>query len=101
MTFGLAPRSQLLPLIRVPTDRQAPTSLLHTSVPVMVHAPDRSPRHRNVLRLRELHQPFVRTFASEAGLLDATERRGRIGDKPTIETDHAEVQFFRHAHAAA
>jgi len=41
-----------------------------------------SPRHRNVLRLQELHQAFVRALAADARLLHAAEGRGRIGDEP-------------------
>ena len=62
---------------------------------------DRSPTHRNVLRLQKLHQPLVRTLAANAGLLHAAEGRGRIGHKPAIETDHAEIKLFGHTHAAA
>src|ERR1700737_3782140 len=54
------------------------------------------PRHRHVLRLQKLHQPLMRAFAADAGLLHAAERRGRIGDEPAIETDHAELELLRH-----
>src|SRR5215467_14161088 len=60
-----------------------------------------SPRHRDVLRLHELHQAFVRALAAEAALLGAAERRRRIGDEATVEPDHAEVELLRHPHAAA
>src|SRR3954464_8490583 len=55
----------------------------------------RLPAHRNVLRLHELQEPLVRAFAAETGLLGAAERRGRVGDEPAIEADHAEVELLR------
>src|SRR5882757_439952 len=58
------------------------------------------PRHRHVLRLQELHQPFMRAFAADAGLLHAAERRRGVGDQSAIEPDHAELELLRHAHAA-
>src|ERR1043165_6857546 len=58
-----------------------------------------SPIHRDVLRLHELQEPLVRALAAEAGLLGAAERRRRIGDKPAVEADHAEVELFGNAHA--
>src|SRR5262245_16298129 len=63
--------------------------------------PRSSPIHRYVLRLQELHQPLMRAFAADAGLLHATERRRRIGDEAAIEPDHAKVELFGDAHAAA
>src|SRR5215472_605817 len=65
------------------------------------HRLPRSPRHRDVLRLQKLHQPFVRTLATDARLLHATEGRGRIGDEPAVEPDHAELELLGDAHAAA
>src|SRR6516225_2287330 len=61
----------------------------------------RSPRHRNVLGLGELHEAFMRAFAAEPGLIDAAERRRRIRHQTAIESDHTEVEFLRHPHAAA
>src|SRR6185436_10609471 len=61
----------------------------------------RSPCHRDVLRLQELHHAFVRAFAADARLLHAAERRGGVGDESAIEPDHAEVELLGDAHAAA
>src|SRR5215475_7981753 len=61
----------------------------------------RSPCHRDVLRLQKLHQPFVRAFATDARLLHAAEGRGRIGDEPAVEPDHAELELLGDAHATA
>src|SRR5258707_15765384 len=61
----------------------------------------RSPRHRDVLRLQKLHQPFVRALAADARLLHAAEGRGRVGDEPAVEPDHAELELLGDAHAAA
>src|SRR6478736_5795030 len=63
--------------------------------------PPRSPRHRDVLRLQKLHQPFVRAFAADARLFHAAERRGRVGDESAVEPDHAELELLGDAHAAA
>src|SRR5699024_6886480 len=60
-----------------------------------------SPRHRHVLRLLKFLHAFLGAFAPEAGLLDAAERRRRIGNKTAIEADHAEFKFLRNAHATA
>src|SRR5262245_1704262 len=60
-----------------------------------------SPDQRDVLGLQKLHQSFMRAFAPDAALLHAAERRGRIGDETAVEADHAEVEPFRHPHAAA
>src|SRR5262245_58487033 len=61
----------------------------------------RSPCHRDVMRLQKLHQPFVRALASDTRLLHAAEGRGRIGDEPAVEPDHAELELLGDAHAAA
>src|SRR5215831_2762872 len=58
------------------------------------HRLPRSPRHRDVLRLQKLHQPFVRALAADARLLHAAEGRGRVGDKPAVEPDHAELELL-------
>jgi hypothetical protein len=59
------------------------------------------PAHRDILRLQELHQPFVRAFTANARLLHTTKRRSRIRNKAPIYSDHAEVELFLHSHAAA
>src|SRR4051794_31817202 len=60
-----------------------------------------SPIQRDVLRLEELHEPLVRAFAADAALLHAAERRRRIRHEAAVQSDHAEVELFRHPHAAA
>src|SRR5215217_1996463 len=61
----------------------------------------RLPTHRNVLRLHELQQAFVRAFAAETGLLGAAERRGGIGDEPAVQSNHAEVELLGDTHPTA
>src|SRR5262249_9353386 len=60
-----------------------------------------SPRHRDVLRLHELHLALVRALTAEAALLGAAKRPRRRGDEPAVEPDHAEVELLRPPHAAA
>src|SRR5262249_24379035 len=65
------------------------------------HRLPRSPRPRNVLRLQKLHQPLVRALAADARLLHTAEGRGRIGDEPAVEPDHAELELLGDADAAS
>src|ERR1700730_3308763 len=60
-----------------------------------------SPAQRYVLGLEELHHAFMCALAADAALLGAAERRGRIGNEPAVEPDHAVIELFRHPHAAA
>src|SRR5215470_15910895 len=62
--------------------------------------PARSPRERDVLRLHELQQPFVRALTAEPALLGAAERCRQIRHKATVEPDHAEIELLGHTHAA-
>src|SRR5580658_1837556 len=59
-----------------------------------------SPVHRDVLRFQKFLQSLMRAFAAKAGLLDAAEGRGGIGNEAAVHADHAEVELFRDAHAA-
>src|SRR5215472_10079632 len=59
------------------------------------------PAHRYVLGFEKLHHALVRTLPADTALLGATERRGRIGDEPAVEPDHAVIELFRYPHAAA
>src|SRR3954465_7357450 len=63
-------------------------------------SPFPSPVGRNVLRLQIFHQAFMRAFAADAALLHAAERRGGIGNEPTVQPDHAAFELLGEAHAA-
>src|SRR5215475_9959752 len=86
----------ILPIVETPSRRALahPTEICDRSI-------TSSPRQRDVLRLEELHEPLVRAFAADAALLHAAERRRRVGHEAAVEPDHAEVELFRDAHAAA
>src|SRR5260370_16892056 len=58
------------------------------------------PHDGHVLIFEELHQSLVRPFASQARLLHASERGSRIRNQPAVETDHSEIEAFRHAEPA-
>src|SRR5476651_31201 len=95
--------------VMLPSATVSPSCGIRTSIPepqnlisLLPHLTKRrSPTQRNVLRLEELHQPFVRAFAADAALLHAAEGRRRIGHEPAVEPDHAEVELFRNAQTAA
>src|SRR5690348_12380910 len=55
---------------------------------------------RNVLGGQVLLDAFSTTFAPEARLLDATERRRRVGHHPLIDTHHAGLQPLHNPHGA-
>src|SRR5882762_10199837 len=84
----------------LPSATVSPSCGIRTSIAAPALA-RRLPIHRNVLRLHEFHQALMRALAADAGLLHAAEGRGRIGDEPTVEADHAEVELLGNAHAAA
>src|SRR6516165_6355968 len=50
------------------------------------------PVNSYVLRLHELEQAVVAALTAQAGLLDAAERRGRVGHDAPVDPDHAGVQ---------
>src|SRR5688500_2381608 len=58
--------------------------------------------HRNghVLGLQVLEDALVAALAAEAGLLDAAERRRRVGDHALVEPDHAGLEPFADAQGA-
>src|SRR5580704_7677300 len=53
------------------------------------------PVHGDVLGLGVLQQTFVRALATQARLLHAAERRGRVGDDAAVDADHARLQRLR------
>src|SRR5262249_28641322 len=77
----------------LPSATVSPSCGINTSISA-------SPRHRDVLGLHELHQPFVGALAADAGLLHAAEGSGGIRNETAVETDHAEIELLRDAHAA-
>src|ERR1017187_8202828 len=85
----------------LPSATVSPSCGIRTSTLVPCSARRVLPRHRHILRLEKFHHALVRAFAAEAGLLGAAERRRRIGDKAAVQADHAEIELFRNAHAAA
>ena len=57
------------------------------------------PVHRDVLAFGEGEQPFGATLAAQTALFHAPERRGRVGDQPSIEADHAGLDSLANAKA--
>src|SRR6478672_5803017 len=47
------------------------------------------------ISFRDIHRSRIRSFAPEAGLLDAAERRDFIRDDAGIDAHHAVVELFR------
>src|SRR6185312_6974406 len=57
------------------------------------------PVHRDVLAFGEGKQPFGATLAAQTALFHAPERRGRVGDEPSIEANHAGLDSLANAKA--
>src|SRR5919106_6248467 len=53
-----------------------------------------------VLVLQELVDADASAFAAQAGLLDAAEGRGGVGDQSGVEADHAAFEAFGDAQGA-
>src|ERR1039457_428977 len=56
-----------------------------------------SPGQGDVFALRELEQTVVTALTAEAALLDATERRRRVGYQRSVEPDHAVLERLAEA----